>query len=279
MKNKVKIIDQMFAHATYSTDFQHSNYIEWDRTPINKNDNVIIYTDYSLGQVRIDNEMLPNFNSKNRIAWLLESPDITSQSHKWIEHNNNRFTTVLTHSKELLDKGENYTFCPTGGCWIKPDDQKIYEKTKLVSIIASSKRMTNGHMLRHNSIQFLKGKIDVYGGGYNPIDYKLTALKDYAFSLTIENTNKDYYFTEKLIDCFMTGTVPIYWGCPSIGNFFNTEGMITFQNIPELLEIFKGLSFEKYHIMKDAIEDNFERAKDYLITKDFIYKNYLSKDV
>jgi hypothetical protein len=269
MKNKLKIVDYMFAHAAYSTDYQESEYIVWDRTPINLNDKYVFYTDHSLDRVQRNNKI--NF------AWLLESPDITSQSYKWISLNNKLFTKVLTHSKELLDRGENFIFCPTGGCWIKPNDQKIYDKSKLISIIASSKRMTHGHNLRHKVIQQFMDKLDIYGRIYNPIDYKLTALKDYAFSITIENTNKDYYFTEKLIDCFMTGTVPIYWGCPSIGNFFNTDGMIFFDTVDDLFKIFENLSFDKYESMKNAIMDNFERAKEYLIAEDYIYKKYLEK--
>lgn len=260
----------MFAHAIYSTDYQDSKYIEWDRTPVKSDDDPVFFTDYSLDQV---NSQLIG----RKFAWLLESPDITSQSHKWIEFNNNRFSFVLTHNKKLLDKGQNYIFCPTGGCWIKPEDQKIYEKNKLISIIASAKRMTHGHMLRHQSIQNFRKKIDVYGRGYNPVDYKLDALKDYAFSLTIENTKQDFYFTEKLIDCFMTGTVPIYWGCPSIDKFFNTDGMIIFDNLVQLSKILDGISFDKYIKMKSAILENFENAKNYLIAEDFIYKNYLEK--
>ena len=34
------------------------------------------------------------------------------------------------------------------------------------------------------------------------------------------NGRGDYEFDEKLIDCFLTGTVPIFWGCPSIDKFF-----------------------------------------------------------
>lgn len=271
MKKKFKIIDQMFAHAVYSTDYQESKYIQWDRTPINNNDKYIFYTDYSLDQVRN--------NDLTKIGWLLESPDITATSYRWLSYNNNKFDFVLTHNKELLDRDENFKFCPTGGCWIKPDDQKIYNKTKIISIIASAKRQTHGHILRHQSILEFRNKLDVYGRGYNPIDYKLDALRDYAFSLTIENTKKDYYFTEKLIDCFMTGTVPIYWGCPSIGNFFNTDGMIIFDTISDLEKILKEISIDKYIKMKSAIDDNFERAKEYLIAEDYIYKNYLEKDV
>lgn len=266
--NKIKIIDHMFAHAKYSTDFQESEYIDWDRTPILPTDDVIFYTDYSLDQVR---------QNKTTYAWLLESPDITAQSYKWISVNNNNFTNVLTHNKELLDRGENFIFCPTGGCWIKLEDQKIYEKSKIVSTIASAKRITHGHMLRHQAIQQFRNKIDVYGRGYNPIDYKLEGLKDYAFSLTIENTKKDYYFTEKLIDCFMTGTVPIYWGCPSIDKFFNKDGMIIFDNIDDLEDILNNLTIDKYNSMKEAILYNYFIAKQYRIAEDYIYKNILQK--
>lgn len=270
MKQKIKIVDQMFAHAVYSTDYQDSKYIEWNRSPVNKDDKYIFYTDYSLDQVRENNSI--------KYAWILESPDITWQSHNWISYNNKIFDYVLTNNKDLLDKGENFKFCPTGGCWIKPEDQKIYNKTKLISIIASAKRITHGHMLRHQIISTFRNKLGVYGRGYNPVDYKLEALKDYAYSITIENTKKDYYFTEKLIDCFMTGTVPIYWGCPSIGNFFNTDGMIIFDTISDLEKILKDISIDKYIKMKDAIEDNFERAKEFLIAEDFIYKNYLENE-
>lgn len=256
----------MFAHAKYSTDFQESKYIEWDRTPLSPNDKFIFYTDHSLDRV---------INNTNSIAWLLESPEITPLSYNWIKINYNKFNKVLTHNKELLDIKENFLFCPLGGCWIKPEDHKIYDKTKLISIISSGKRLTHGHMLRHQAIQMFNDKINVYGRGYNPINYKLSALQDFAFSLTIENTKSDYYFTEKLIDCFMTGTVPIYWGCPSIGNFFNTDGMIIFDKIEELDIIINNLTIENYNSMKVAIQDNFEKAKDYLIAEDYIYKNII----
>jgi hypothetical protein len=269
MKQKFKIVDFMFAHATYSTDYQESKYIDWDRSPIKPDDKIVFYTDYSLDQVRDGNQI--------KFAWLLESPDITAQSYNWISFNNKQFDYVLTHSKDFLDRGENFIFCPTGGCWIKSEDQNIYEKSKLLSTIASAKRITRGHLLRHQSIQMFKNKMNVFGRGYNTIPYKLEALKDYAFSITIENTKKDYYFTEKLIDCFITGTVPIYWGCPSIDKFFNTEGMIIFDNINELSDILNNLSFEKYNSMKNAIEENFEKAKEYLIAEDYMYKNHIEK--
>ena len=92
--------------------------------------------------------------------------------------------------------------------------------------MVSNKISTVGHKLRFSVVDSLKQndiEFSVYGRTVNNIDYKLTALKDYAFSIVIENSKIDYYFTEKLIDCFSTGTIPIYYGCPSIGNFFDME--------------------------------------------------------
>ena len=83
MKQDIKILDHMFSHAKYSTDYQESKCMNWNRTPINSDDKIIFYTDYSLDQVRDFGQI--------KYAWLLESPDITSQSYKWIEVNNNKF--------------------------------------------------------------------------------------------------------------------------------------------------------------------------------------------
>jgi len=258
----IKIIDNLFSHAKYSTDFQESKYITWDRNIIQSDK--CFYTDTSLNFIH----NFKKLHNKN-YAWLIESPEITKGSYEWIRTNNHLFDKVFTHSKKLLDRGENFIFNPTGGCWIKPEDQKIHSKNKLVSIIASSKRMTNGHNLRHQVIYTMKN-LDVYGRGYSPVEYKLDALKDYMFSVTIENCKEDYYFTEKLIDCFRTGTVPIYWGCPSIGDFFNIKGMIIINSINDILNL--DLTEEKYNDMLPYIQENFEKSERYLISEDYMFE-------
>ncbi len=44
----------------------------------------------------------------------------------------------------------------------------------------------------------------------------------------------DYYFSAKLINCFVHGVVPIYWGAPSIANFFNISGMLVFETLQQV---------------------------------------------
>jgi len=265
-RRKVKIVDRLFSHVDYSTLFQESKYIVWDRSNIIPDDDIVIYTDYSLQSVT-------NNIKGITVAWLLESPVVTPTAYSWIKDNHDKFDMVLTHNKELLDISDRFKFSPTAGCWIKPEDQKIYDKTKLFSTITSAKQQYVGHRLRHEIVKNIKG-IDVFGRGYKPIDNKIEGLKDYMFSFAIENVKTDYYFTEKLIDCFVTGTVPIYWGCPSIGNYFNTEGMIIFDTIDEIKEMIEDLTQEKYESMKPHIEDNFERSKEFLMSEDYFWKKY-----
>ena len=161
---------------------------------------------------------------------------------------------------------------PFGCCWIKPEDQKIYNKTKNISIISSNKKQTIGHNLRHEVIGKLKEKMDVYGRGYNPIDYKLTGLENYRYSIVIENCKRDYWFTEKLIDCLVTGTIPIYWGCPSINDFFDTKGFIIINNINDLENIINELSEEMYNSKLEYIKHNFIESQKYLLPDNLIYK-------
>jgi len=262
----IKIDDVLFAHDFYSTCFQKSKYINWDRTPVEDTDELVVYTDHSIRKV--------NSKVKTKIAWLLESPAVTENEHRWMKYGYAQFDLIFTHNKELLQLNDKFKYVPTGGCWIKLEDQMVYEKSKMVSIIASNKNWTDGHRLRQSILQKIKD-IDIFGRGHKDIDYKLNGLADYRFSIVVENTKRDYYFTEKLIDCFATGTIPIYWGCPSIGDFFNTNGILSFDDLNELGIILSNLNSELYESKLDSVVENYNRSKQYMIAEDYMYENYL----
>jgi hypothetical protein len=270
MRHKVYAEDSIFKHGLYiqnpSPIARKSKYMDWDfNPPINDDECKIVYTDNSLNLARK--------NSKNNIAWLIESPEYHKKIYEEIKHNNFLFKTILTHSKKLLELNQKFKFAPIGGSWLYDDEFGVHTKTKNYSIIASWKNELVGHKMRHNIISGSKGKIDVYGNGYNPIKNKITALKDYRYSFCIENCKEDYYFTEKIMDAFLSGTIPIYWGCPSIGDFFNLKGIIVFDNLLELKDKLK-LCTESYYLDNmDAVIDNHNRAYKYLITEDYIYEN------
>lgn len=260
MKSKLHILDSMFSHADSSCHGLKPEQFDWVREP---NPNVTFFSDSHVTQV-------DKHTSEKKIAWLLESPCLTYSSYKYVENNYNKFYKIFTFDKKLLDKCKNSELLPIGGCWILSDDRQIHKKTKQTSFITSQKNFLPGHKLRHLVIQEIKN-IDVFGRGYRDIENKIEGLKDYQFSIVIENCKSDYYFTEKLIDCFVTGTIPIYWGCPSIGNFFENEGIITFNDLNDLKVILNSLGGE-YEKRKKYVETNFKIATNFILADDNIYK-------
>lgn len=53
----------------------------------------------------------------------------------------------------------------------------------------------------------------------------------HKFTLTYENTSYPYYCTEKLMDGFLAGSIPIYWGDPKVWDDWNKDAFINAQKI------------------------------------------------
>jgi hypothetical protein len=271
-----KIRDWAFAHAKYSTDYQESKYIIWDRGPITESDKFVFYTDHALPTVLQERSL-----QINKIAWLLEPVEIQRETYDFVKVHHSLFDLILSHNLEFIiemqNLGANAIWVPFGGCWIKPEDQKIYEKSEMISIVASDKTITPNHRMRHSVIQKCLSNLTVRGRGYVPVDYKLDVLKDFRFHVVIENGNQSGWFTEKLIDCFATGTIPIYLGNPLIGEIFHEEGMILCYNEQQIIDAINLVTPEMYEERIEHIKNNFEIAKEYLIAEDYIYKNIIAK--
>ena len=212
---------------------------------------------------------------KRKIAWILEPKAIHPHVYEWIAVNNKKFDYVLTFDTELIQRGENFLYYPHGRCWI--NNYIEVPKSRSISIIASSKRTTIGHQLRHQVISRMGCDMDVYGYGYNPVKDKEEALSPYRFSVTIENSVQPGYWTEKIVDCFATKTIPIFWGDRSVCDHFDSEGILFFNNEQELIQIIKSVRESGnaiYESKLTAVNRNLSKAEEYRIPEDWIFKNY-----
>ena len=85
--------------------------------------------------------------------------------------------------------------------------------------------------------------------------------------MIIENAQEPDYFTEKLLDCFICGTIPIYWGAPNISHYFNVDGMVICNDLAELQgaieAILKGNVGSKPLVDPAIIEHNYNAALAY----------------
>jgi hypothetical protein len=153
----------------------------------------------------------------------------------------------------------------------------VWPKTKGVSIIVSNKHGGEGWDMRHAVVAKHRDVVDCYGIEYTPVEFKITGLRDYRFHVVIENVKCDYWFTEKLNDCFATGTIPIYRGCPSIGKFFNTDGIIVVDSMDDIANALTLCTPEFYEAHLDAVRDNFERAKQFYLSEDWLCENRMEE--
>ena len=64
--------------------------------------------------------------------------------------------------------------------------------------------------------------------------YKLDFLSKYKFTIAAENTQNPGYTTEKMIHPLSVGSIPIYWGSPTVVDDFNPACFINVDNFSSL---------------------------------------------
>jgi hypothetical protein len=259
----MKILDHHFSHAVSAGNpfYDTTLPFKWQRT-----------FNYLVGQENIfftDSTFYEslNLNYSEKILWVLESPSLISETLiKDICACSETFKNILTHDDRLIHLKNAICF-PIGGCWIYENDSTTYEKEKnTVSMIISDKKNTQSQIMRHQ-IASLNKTIN-FGPSYTKIDYKLDGLKKFKYHVCVENIKTDFYFSEKIIDCFATGTIPIYFGCNKIDNFFNKDGILCFDNISEVEFILNHIDL--IDINKNVIEENYELSKKYWLPENRI---------
>ena len=95
-----------------------------------------------------------------------------------------------------------------------------------ISMIVSNKTGTPLQRTRIKLAQVLQQyfgpsqKFHLFGRGVRDIPDKSIALDNFRFSVCMENSELPDYFTEKITDAILTETIPLYWGCTNITNYF-----------------------------------------------------------
>ena len=199
------------------------------------------------------------FCNPNNVWALMLEPSINGFfDFTW--HGHEQFGKVFTSRK--VSKSSKYITSHIMGGWLTGrtyDDifnHKVGGKEKIISCISSNKSFLPGHKKRIEFINKLKSAdlgIDFYGRDSIPLVQKWPGLYPYKFSLAIENSSSPDYWTEKISDCFMAYTIPIYYGCTNIDAYFPKGSFIKIDinDIPGTIKKIKEA------ISGDYYENNF----------------------
>lgn len=181
---------------------------------------------------------------------------------------------LLTYQDDLLQTNPKAVFFRCADTWVQGYEP---EKKFCVSTVVGGKNdpRMQGYAMRHELWHrqkeiivpkdfYLSGNFkwkQVNYGGKKVLGENKKPLFDSMFHISIENTSIKHYFSEKLLDCFHTRTIPIYYGCINIGEYFNIYGMILVNSVDDIIRECNKLTPELYEGMFPAVEDNYQRAQ------------------
>jgi len=202
---------------------------------------------------------------ERRIGALMESP--INPVFQDLDRLVRTFPLIFTHWEDLTRTGLPFAPLIYGTNWISirtPEDaarltESPIRKTGLVSFIGSIQHPDiAAYRLRREVSQFLLTRTDVecFGKGIREVSSKRDAIAPFLFSVAMENVAADLYFTEKLVDCILLETVPIYYGCQGIDGLLDPRGFLRFQTLSELEGLLPRLTVELYQAMRPALLRN-----------------------
>lgn len=272
----INLFDYNFSQSVCSTEYQVPQHIRYTRGLMEWN-GITIFTD-----AFIHNPIVSQVKSPVKIGWLREPRCLHPPEYEAAERPDiqSQFDLVLTYDINLL-KNPKFSFCPYAGTWIPKSHWGGTDKTRKISMLYGEKNTTAGHKLRHAIGEALNASgIHFYGAKGKPTTYswqtKYEVLSEYRFSIVTETCCEYNLFSEILLDCFINKTIPIFWGCPNIGRYFDETGIIEFSTVAELKDIVSEImrfGNKLYQKMTWPIEANYREAAKYAVTEDWMYRN------
>ena len=127
-------------------------------------------------------------------------------------------------------------------------------------------------------------KKESQGKYWRDAKYKFFLDNTHKFSITYENTSYPYYCTEKIMDAFLAGSIPIYWGDPKVAEDWNEKAFINMNNTnmkwPVWVDEIKKLDQDEAYFIEKYNEPVFaDEQKDKLINNLGEFENWLIKKI
>ena len=209
-----------------------------------------------------------SFSVRCRLSLLLVEPRVIQRRfYSSMRFLAPRFYRVFSHYPPLVASIPNARLIYHGGSWLESSFTPQLERSSLCSLIASTKQSTEGQRLRHSIANWAKDseiELCLLGRGYHGFDVRSDGFIPFCYSVVIENSRESGYFTEKLIDCLLCETVPIYWGDPDIAEHFDMGGIIACRNSEDIKQAILTISKEDYHSRRDSLSRNARTALKYV---------------
>ena len=146
------------------------------------------------------------------------------------------------------------------------------KRTKFCAAVISNKYWTDYFRLEFIEELNKYKQVDM-GGRYKNnvgcIKNKINFLSTYKFSIAMENTEGNGYLSEKIIESFISGTIPIYYGDYMIDEYINPKSLILIRG--------KNDMFKKINYIKKI--DNNDELYEKILRENIFIDNYYKKQI
>ena len=215
-------------------------------------------------------KQLPEYVEADKRVYAIQETVAHSLAHKTVAKFQQNFDLVVSSQKDISVDIQ----CPLihtllGETWCKPQPYEV-PKTFSVSYLPGKKSTSSlsGYQMREDVSRYIlanRRKFPFRMDYYDPSEYitsKDVIFDGVQFSIVIENNRRLGYITEKLLDCISRRTVPIYNGAPDVREYFDSSGIITFENLGDLNHKLQLINRETYATMLPHIEKNFNKLSE-----------------
>lgn len=175
------------------------------------------------------NDFSIKVNPNNIIHICMEPPNEVS---KYRQYANKKVNLILNQidiqKNNQLSHGALPWFVGKDYDFLNQLNPTTLNKKNTIVWVTSNQKSSKGHCQRMDFLDRIKELpfVKLYGRGIQPIEDKWEVLSQSKYALAYENYENDYYWTEKIADCFLSYTMPLYFGCSNIANFFPEKSFI-----------------------------------------------------
>ncbi len=250
----------------------------------------------------IKNEKLGGILNKfsKKILFLWESPANTPWMYRDLEKIKKLYDAVYSVLK--IEGTSRFYYPQIFDSW----NREYFDRTRnKFMVLINGPHRAKGYFKyelyseRVRALKYFVGfnEVDVYGKGWETskdsairknakgwAKNKNEIMSRYAFALCFENATWPGYVTEKIFDCMLVGTIPIYWGAPDIEEYVPADCFIDMRkfitrgtrvNYGELRTFLHALTPREIQGYKEAMRAYFESASFKKFTPEYFAETVL----
>ena len=144
----------------------------------------------------------------------------------------NHVSAFLFYKQQIKNARKNVTKIREKFCGAMISNRRGKFRNIFIEELSKYKTIDNAGKYNKNVNFIEKPNTDKY-------QQKINFLKQYKFSIAMENSFNTGYVSEKILTCFLAGTIPIYYGDITLESFINPKTFIQIKPWDDITEKIK----------------------------------------